>query len=70
LVLELNDDGRGFQVEQTDGHGHGLTSMHERARRVGGSLEVDSGPDQGTRLKLIIPLGRSAVVRRLAAFKR
>jgi signal transduction histidine kinase len=46
--LEVADQGRGFDVEQSDGAGLGLTSMRERATEVGWSLTVSSAPDGGT----------------------
>jgi ligand-binding sensor domain-containing protein/signal transduction histidine kinase len=60
LVMELEDDGEGFQPEESDGHGHGLASMSERARRLGGNLEVRSVPGKGTLLRLIVALGHAA----------
>jgi signal transduction histidine kinase/ligand-binding sensor domain-containing protein len=61
LRVELRDDGRGFPVQESDNHGHGLASMRERAARLGGHLEVESESDKGTTLRLIVPLGRSTV---------
>jgi signal transduction histidine kinase/ligand-binding sensor domain-containing protein len=55
LLMTLSDNGKGFDVvEQSDGHG--LSSMRERTRALGGNLEVDSGHGRGTRLTLTIPL--------------
>jgi PAS domain S-box-containing protein len=50
LVLEVTDDGRGFDMQPETDHqgGVGLTTMRERAERLGGSLEVHSAPGQGT----------------------
>jgi NarL family two-component system sensor histidine kinase YdfH len=58
LEVRLKDDGEGFEVEQQVGHdGHyGLIGLRERARLVGGSLNVDSQPGEGTTLILRIPL--------------
>jgi signal transduction histidine kinase/ligand-binding sensor domain-containing protein len=61
LRVELRDDGRGFPVQETGNHGHGLASMRERAARLGGYLEIESGTANGTTLRLIVPLGRSTV---------
>jgi len=70
LLVELRDDGRGFQTEQDDGHGHGLASMRERARRLGGALEVRSEPGHGTTVTLTVPLGRKTNVLRVASLKQ
>lgn len=52
LVLEVTDDGRGFDLERA-GEGHGLGSLQKRAHGLGGTLEVASGV--GTRLVLRVP---------------
>jgi signal transduction histidine kinase len=51
VVLEVNDDGKGFdpQVGRASG-GLGLAGMAERARRVGGELSVQSAPGRGTKV--------------------
>lgn len=52
VVLEIRDDGRGFD---TDGAaGSGLRGMRERALLVGGLLELLSGP-RGTVVSLTLP---------------
>jgi signal transduction histidine kinase len=37
--------------------GLGLDSMRERAAQLGGNLTILSKPGQGTRVRLIVPLG-------------
>jgi PAS domain S-box-containing protein len=56
LVLEVRDDGRGFDrsVRRTDSLG--LASMEERALALGGRLEIESSPGRGTRVRLECPL--------------
>jgi signal transduction histidine kinase len=55
LVLEIKDNGQGFDTSgEFPGH-LGLRSMRERARDVGGELEVESEPGQGTTVRLIVP---------------
>ena len=58
LVVEVWDDGCGFEPETRIGQaGHyGLLGMRERARQMGGTLEIASGLGQGTRLALRLPL--------------
>jgi two-component system nitrate/nitrite sensor histidine kinase NarX len=50
LKLRIEDDGRGFDVARAlDLRGrYGLSSMQERAELLGGNLEVQSVPGQGT----------------------
>ena len=54
IVLEISDDGIGFDPSG-DFPGHlGLRSMRERAERLGGALEVQSTPGKGTRVRTCI----------------
>jgi PAS domain S-box-containing protein len=55
IVLELADDGVGFDP-QAEYSGHmGLNSMRERAAQIGGTLEVESQAGQGSVVRLRIP---------------
>ena len=53
--VEVRDDGRGFGPETPAGMG--LTGMRERARSLGGELEVKAEPGRGTLVRLRIPPG-------------
>ena len=59
-VLEIDDDGRGFDVDAPAGHGYGLGNLRERAAGLGGRLEITSTPGQGTTLVLRFPVEPSA----------
>ncbi len=54
LELEIEDDGAGFEPATAGIRARrlGLTSMEERAHRVGGTLEIRSTPGVGTRVRL------------------
>lgn len=58
VVLEVRDDGRGFDggAGAAAGRRLGLTSMRERAERLGGSLAVSSGAGTGTVVHVEVPL--------------
>jgi len=56
LVLEIADDGVGFDPEGSFPGHLGLRSMRERAAGVGGWIEVVSAPHQGTRVVASVPL--------------
>jgi two-component system NarL family sensor kinase len=59
--MVIADDGRGFDPDAVvDGH-YGLIGMSERARLLGGSLELCSNPGSGTRIEVIVPLEMSHV---------
>ncbi len=56
ITLEISDDGVGFDTGG-DFPGHlGLRSMRERAERQGGTLQVETAPGKGTRLRVRIPV--------------
>ena len=57
LTLEVTDDGRGIAATMLDKpQAFGLKGLHERARTVGGWLDISSRPGQGTSVILSIPL--------------
>jgi two-component system sensor histidine kinase DegS len=58
-VLEVRDDGRGFDTGAVAARGRrnfGLQFMRERAELVGAQFEVRSRPEAGTVVRLTIPL--------------
>ncbi len=63
VKLDVADDGSGSgqpDVAALVRGGHlGYAGMFERARLFGGKLEVDSGPDTGTSLRMILPYNES-----------
>jgi signal transduction histidine kinase len=67
VLLDVRDDGVGFNVsfENTadagaNDHGYGLSAMRQRLQRVGGSLEVESGPSAGTAISASVPMSGGA----------
>jgi two-component system, NarL family, sensor kinase len=57
-VLEVSDDGAGFDVHAPGGPGptgFGLSGMRERAELLGGRLDVAAAPGRGTTVRLTIP---------------
>jgi len=58
----VDDDGRGFDLRsleppQDSGRGLGLLGMRERAELFGGSVEIESSPGNGTRIRVRVPFG-------------
>lgn len=60
-VLIVEDDGRGFDVASTRRANSplGLVGMRERAHAIGGQVEVESSPGQGTTVFVHVPLPRT-----------
>jgi len=57
LLLQVRDDGRGFDAAAAGrGKSFGLLGMQERAVALGGTLEIDSAPGQGTTVRVAVPL--------------
>ena len=56
LVLDVHDDGRGFDPRSARRGRWGMTTMRERAEAAGGQLHVDATPGQGTRIHARVPL--------------
>ena len=53
LAMEIADDGRGFDLDAgTDVGGIGLSSMRERAEKLGGDLRIVSSPGEGTQVEV------------------
>lgn len=66
VVLTISDDGTGFALEDAPNRyalnrGLGLSGMKERAALLGGTLEVESKPDEGTSVIATIPMGTSGL---------
>ena len=56
IVLEVTDDGSGFDPPPAEGSGLGLASMRQRADTAGGTVRVVSAPGQGTTVRLEAPV--------------
>ncbi|MGE3800492.1 MAG: ATP-binding protein [Candidatus Kapaibacterium sp.] len=58
LVLEISDDGRGFATHKRSmaGEGRGLMNIQSRVHAFGGSLRIDSSEDQGSNIRIEIPI--------------
>ncbi len=58
LTVTIEDDGEGFErsVSSDSDQSYGLHSMSERAKEIGGSLDIDSKPGHGTRVMVHLPL--------------
>jgi len=67
LTLQVKDDGKGFPAKTNGAQwfrhlGFGLFSLRERLSQLGGDLEVESRPGQGTSVRITIPLSPGNLV--------
>lgn len=67
-LLEIEDDGMGFDVDSVnrsyDKRGSlGMINLRERTELVNGLLNIDSAPGKGTRIQVYIPLTEEAADR-------
>jgi len=59
LVVTISDDGVGFNPAaraKSEFPRFGISTMQERAATIGGELQIDSTPGQGTTIRLQVPL--------------
>jgi signal transduction histidine kinase len=56
LRIDVADTGRGMPAGVSEGAGHGLVGMRERAAAVGGSVETGPSPGGGFRVAARLPL--------------
>jgi len=54
VLLEVQDDGCGFNPQMEDKGGMGLCNMQERADQVGGDLKITSTPGKGTKVSVTV----------------
>jgi signal transduction histidine kinase len=58
IEITIEDNGCGFDLNHSGNgrKGNGLPNMRKRIATLGGELAVNSGPKQGTRITLNVPL--------------
>jgi signal transduction histidine kinase len=57
VEMKISDDGIGFDVQSgMESGGFGLISIHERAKELGGNLNIVSEIGAGTTIKLFLEL--------------
>ena len=54
FTLTIEDNGRGFNGAKTPERGNGLLNMRKRLEELGGTCEIDSAPEKGTRVRFIV----------------
>ncbi|MDM0038096.1 CHASE3 domain-containing protein [Variovorax sp. J22G21] len=59
VIVEVTDNGKGFEPDAARPSTHGLAGMRHRVQAASGKLTVTSAPGQGTRLMAMIPVQRN-----------
>ena len=52
VMITIQDDGHGFNIELAKDHGNGLYNMQKRMKQIGGDCQFSSS-DKGTRLIIL-----------------
>ena len=58
VILQVEDDGKGFSLDGVEHGGFGLLGMRERTELLDGQCQIDSEPGQGTKVIARIPVER------------
>jgi signal transduction histidine kinase len=53
VVLEVSDNGCGFDPELASSDGLGLDIIRERAQAIGATMDIESSPNAGTRVSVV-----------------
>ncbi|MGL4398743.1 MAG: ATP-binding protein [Luteolibacter sp.] len=60
LLVVVEDNGAGFDLELADSVRNGLTSMTERMKELGGRCQIETQPGAGCRVEFQVPLPKSS----------
>lgn len=55
LLLDIQDDGVGFNLDEARPDHYGLETMRERAAELGAELKIQTARGQGTRVIVVVP---------------
>ena len=56
VEFSIQDDGKGFAIEDVSLQGNGLLNMRKRIEDINGNFQIESQPGSGTRIRLTVPL--------------
>lgn len=55
-MVEVQDNGTGFNTQNIAASSHGINGMRHRVEAAGGKLTVTSAPGEGTRISAVMPM--------------
>ncbi len=55
ILLTIEDNGKGFEIEKSSGNSFGLDNMRTRVSALSGSIDINSSPGRGTSITIEIP---------------
>jgi two-component system NarL family sensor kinase len=56
IIIQGEDNGKGFNPEQVKSDGLGLKTIRDRVQLLNGTMEIDSSQNQGTLISIYLPL--------------
>ncbi|WP_443147906.1 sensor histidine kinase [Nitrospira sp.] len=59
-IIEVSDNGKGFEVDLVGAQGHGLGIMVNRAKKIGGRLKIHSQPSKGASVIIEVPFNEAS----------
>jgi signal transduction histidine kinase len=54
VILDIIDNGTGFDIKNVDQGGMGLQNMKARASQINGQLKITSKPGEGTKVRVTV----------------
>jgi two-component system, NarL family, sensor kinase len=61
VILEVTDNGEGFEPKHVDHNGMGLQNMKARTAQINGTLKIKSKPGAGTTIQVMVSRERIPV---------
>jgi signal transduction histidine kinase len=58
IIIDVSDNGQGFDVNNITANSHGLDGMRHRVEAAGGELLIESAPGKGTHIRAKLPVKR------------
>lgn len=56
IEIRIDDDGKGFNIDEIDQFSNGLSNLKQRTKNVNGKININSKPNEGTKIFLTAPI--------------